>query len=261
MDLHLKGKSAIITGGSKGIGAGVAMGLAAEGCDVTIISRTEVKLTKTAEKIRTETDANVSIYAADLSKPDAIDTLIVALPLPDILVNNAGAIPAGDLQAVTEERWRDAWDLKVFGYINMCRAFYAEMKSRGHGTIVNITGLAADRTDANYIAGTAGNASLNAFTRALGGRSLNDGVRVVSVSPGPVETERLVGLMRTRAEAEHGDRDRWQSYLSNLPLGRAATVQEVANVVVFMASERANFVNGSVVTVDGGHGANQGSFT
>lgn len=261
MDLHLKGKSAIITGGSKGIGAGVAMGLAAEGCDVTIISRTEAELTATAEKIRTETGANVSIYAVDLSKPGAVDTLIVALPLPDILVNNAGAIPAGDLQAVTEERWRDAWDLKVFGYINMCRAFYAEMTSRGHGTIVNVTGLAADRTDANYIAGTAGNASLNAFTRALGGKSLNDGVRVVSVSPGPVETERLVGLMRTRAEAEHGDPDRWQSYLSNLPLGRAATVQEVADVVVFMASERANFINGSVVTVDGGHGANQGSFT
>lgn len=261
MDLHLKGKSAIITGGSKGIGAGVALGLAAEGCDVTIISRTDAELNATADRIRAETSANVSIYATDLSKPGAIDTLIKALPLPDILVNNAGAIPAGDLQAVTEERWRDAWDLKVFGYINMCRAFYSEMKSRGHGTIVNVTGLAADRTDANYIAGTAGNASLNAFTRALGGKSLNDGVRVVSVSPGPVETERLVGLMRTRAEAEHGDPDRWQSYLSNLPLGRAATVQEVADVVVFMASERANFVNGSVVTVDGGHGANQGSFT
>lgn len=261
MDLHLKGKSAIITGGSKGIGAGVALGLAAEGCDVTIISRTEAELNATADKIHAVTDTNVSIYATDLSKPGAIDTLIKALPLPDILVNNAGAIPAGDLQAVTEERWRDAWDLKVFGYINMCRVFYGEMKSRGHGTIVNVTGLAADRTDANYIAGTAGNASLNAFTRALGGKSLNDGVRVVSVSPGPVETERLVGLMRTRAEAEYGDPDRWQSYLSNLPLGRAATVQEVADVVVFMASERANFVNGSVVTVDGGHGANQGSFT
>jgi len=261
MDLYLKGKSAIITGGSKGIGAGVALGLAAEGCAVTIVSRTETELNATADKIRTKTNTNVSVYAADLSKPGAIDTLFATLPLPDILVNNAGAIPAGDLQAVTEERWRDAWDLKVFGYINMCRAFYAGMKTRGHGTIVNVTGLAADHTDANYIAGTAGNASLNAFTRALGGKSLNDGVRVVSVSPGPVETERLVGLMRTRAEAEHGDPDRWQSYLSNLPLGRAATVQEVADVVIFMASERANFVNGSVVTVDGGHGANQGSFT
>ena len=83
----------------------------------------------------------------------------------------------------------------------------------------------------------------------------------MSVSPGPVATERLVNLMKTKAEAEHGDPERWQSYLANLPLGRAASVQEVADVVVFMASERANYVNGSVVNVDGGHGANQGSFT
>ncbi len=261
MDLHLNEKTAIITGGSKGIGAGAALGLAKEGCAVTIVSRTQAELDATADKIRTETGADVTTYAADLSKPGTVDALMAALPLPDILVNNAGAIPAGDLQAITEDRWRAAWDLKVFGYINMCRAFYAGMKDRGYGTIVNVTGLAADRTDANYIAGTAGNASLNAFTRALGGKSLNDGVRVVSVSPGPVETERLVGLMRTRAEAEHGDPERWQSYLSNLPLGRAASVQEVADVIVFMASERANFVNGTVVTVDGGHGANQGSFT
>jgi NAD(P)-dependent dehydrogenase (short-subunit alcohol dehydrogenase family) len=261
MDLHLQGKTAIITGGSKGIGAGAALGLAEEGCAVTIVSRNQSELDATANKIRAKTHVDVSTYAADLSKPGIINALMGDLLLPDILINNAGAIPAGDLQAITEERWRDAWDLKVFGYINMCRAFYAGMKERGHGTIVNVTGLAADRTDANYIAGTAGNASLNAFTRALGGKSLNDGVRIVSVSPGPVETERLVGLMRTRAEAQHGDPDRWQSYLSNLPLGRAASVREVADVIVFMASERANFVNGSVVTVDGGHGANQGSFT
>jgi len=134
------------------------------------------------------------------------------------------------------------------------------MKERGQGTIINVTGLAAERTDANYVAGTTGNAGLNAFTRAVGGKSLNDGVRILSVSPGPVETERLVALMKTRAKAEFGDPDRWQSYLANLPLGRAASVQEVADVVVFMASKRANFVNGSVVTVDGGHGANQSSF-
>ena len=135
------------------------------------------------------------------------------------------------------------------------------MKDRGHGTIVNVTGLAADRTDAGYVAGTAGNASLNAFTKAVGGRSLNDGVRILCVSPGPVATERLINLMKSKAEAEQGDPESWQSYLANLPLGRAASVQEVADVVVFMASERANYVNGSVVNIDGGHGANQGSFT
>ncbi len=260
MDLYLGGKTAIVTGGSKGIGAGVAQGLAAEGCAVHIVSRTLVELEKTAARISEDTGATVTPHATDLSNSANIADMLNAIGTPDILVNNAGAIPAGNLQDIDEDRWREAWDLKVFGYINMCRVFYAAMKERGHGTIINVTGLAAERTDANYVAGTAGNAGLNAFTRAVGGKSLNDGVRILSVSPGPVETERLVALMKTRAKAEFGDPDRWQSYLANLPLGRAASVREVADVVVFMASERANFVNGSVVTVDGGHGANQSSF-
>ena len=260
MDLYLGGKTAIVTGGSKGIGAGVAQGLAAEGCAVHIVSRTLVELEKTAARIVEDTGVTVTPHATDLSNSANIADMLTVIGTPDILVNNAGAIPAGNLQDIDEDCWREAWDLKVFGYINMCRVFYAAMKERGHGTIINVTGLAAERTDANYVAGTAGNAGLNAFTRAVGGKSLNDGVRILSVSPGPVETERLVALMKTRAKAEFGDPDRWQSYLANLPLGRAASVREVADVVVFMASERANFVNGSVVTVDGGHGANQSSF-
>jgi NAD(P)-dependent dehydrogenase (short-subunit alcohol dehydrogenase family) len=143
----------------------------------------------------------------------------------------------------------------------MTRAFLHTMEQRGSGVIINVTGLAADRTDAGYVAGTTGNAGLNAFTRAVGGRSLSRGVRVLAVSPGPVATDRIVALMRTKAEAELGDADRWQSYLSGLPGSRAATVEEVADVVVFLASERASYVSGTVVTVDGGHGGNLSSFT
>jgi 3-oxoacyl-[acyl-carrier protein] reductase len=261
MELGLKGKTALITGASKGIGKGVAEVLAAEGCSLHLVSRTKADLDKVAADLKSRFGVNVETHACDLGEPGAVEALIGAVQLPDIVVNNAGAIPAGTIDAVDEARWRQAWDLKVFGYINMCRAFYAAMKARGAGVIVNVTGLAADRTDAGYIAGTAGNASLNAFTRALGSRSLNDGVRVLAVSPGPVETERLVNLMQTRAEAQHGDPDRWQGYLANLPMKRAASVREVADVVVFLASERASYMSGTVVTVDGGHGSNQGSFT
>ena len=261
MDLNLSGKTALITGASKGIGAGIARGLAEEGCNVHLVARTATDLEAFAETLRVDTNVNITPHAFDLSNGANVNKLLNAAGLPDILINNAGAIPAGDLLTIDETRWREAWDLKVFGYINMCRAFYNVMRDRGHGTIINVTGLAADRTDSGYVAGTAGNASLNAFTKAVGGRSLNDGVRIMSVSPGPVATERLVNLMKTKAETEHGDPERWQSYLANLPLGRAASVQEVADVVVFMSSERANYVNGSVVNVDGGHGANQGSFT
>lgn len=259
MDLGLAGRTALITGGSKGIGFGCARALAAEGCRVALAARDPGALDSAAETLRHE-GADVSVHSVDLSLGGSAQELLDRAGLPDILVNNAGAIPGGDVMSVDEARWREAWDLKVFGYINMARAAYAGMKDRGHGAIVNVTGLAADKPDFNYIAGTAGNASLNAFTRALGSYALEDGIRVVAVSPGAVATDRLVGLMKTRAMAETGDETRWQSYLSNLPLGRAATVEEVADVVAFVASDRAGYVSGTVITVDGGHGVRGGSF-
>jgi NAD(P)-dependent dehydrogenase (short-subunit alcohol dehydrogenase family) len=261
MELGLSGKTVLVTGASKGIGKAVARGFISEGCTVHLVSRSPENLEAAAADIAGGDRARVHLHAKDLSESQSVGELREAVGTPDILVNNAGAIPAGDVQGVDEARWREAWDLKVFGYINMTRAFLEAMEKRGSGVIVNVTGLAADRTDANYVAGTTGNAGLNAFTRAVGGRSLSRGVRVLAVSPGPVATERLVTLMKTRAKGEFGDPDRWQSYLSGLPASRAATVEEVADVVVFMASERASFMSGTVVTVDGGHGGNQGSFT
>ncbi|MBO0333300.1 SDR family oxidoreductase [Sneathiella sp. CAU 1612] len=258
MDLGLNGKQAIVTGGSKGIGGAVARALAAEGCAVHLVARSKDVLATTASEIARESGAQVTYSALDLSDSKSIEALMAATSLPDILVNNAGAIPAGDILSIDEARWREAWDLKVFGYINLCRAYYGAMRSRGSGVIINVTGLAADRFDAGYVAGTTGNAGLNAFSRAVGGRSLNDGIRVLAVSPGAVATERIETLMRTRAQNEFGDSDRWQSYLGNLPAGRAAKTEEVADVVTFLASDRAAFVSGTVINVDGGHGGNLG---
>lgn len=261
MDLGLKGRTAVITGGSKGIGFGVAVSLANEGCHVHIVSRDKGMLEAAQANIKQQTGVDAGIHPMDMSVTGSADALLGAVGTPDILVNNAGAIPGGNIAAVNEDTWRKAWDLKVFGYINLCRAAYALMKERGHGTIVNVTGLAADKPDFSYIAGTAGNASLNAFTRALGSYSLEDNIRVVAVSPGPVETERLVTLMKTRAKAETGSDESWRSYLADMPLKRAATVAEVADVVTFLASERASYVSGTVLTVDGGHGSRGGSFS
>ena len=259
MDLGLSGRTALITGGSKGIGFGCARALVKEGCRVVLAARDPATLAAARDELL-GAGADVAVQSVDLSLGGAGQELLDRAGLPDILVNNAGAIPGGDVSAVDEARWREAWDLKVFGYINLCRAAYGAMKARGHGVIVNVTGLAADKPDFNYIAGTAGNASLNAFTRALGSYALEDGVRVVAVSPGAVATDRLIGLLKTRAATETGDESRWQSYLSGLPLGRAASVEEVADVVAFMASDRAAYVTGTVITVDGGHGVRGGSF-
>ena len=261
MDLGLSGRTVLVTGASKGIGYGVAEALGREGCAVHIVSRDEASLNSAAEKLTADTGATITIHPMDLSVSGSAEELLATVGVPDILVNNAGAIPGGDLQTINETRWREAWDLKVFGYINMARQTYAGMKTNGGGVICNVTGLAADRTDFSYIAGTAGNASLNAFTKALGSYSLEDGIRVFAVSPGPVATDRLVTLMKTRAKEDTGSEDNWQSMLAGMPLGRAATVAEVADVVAFLVSDRASYVSGTVLNVDGGHGSRGGSFT
>jgi NAD(P)-dependent dehydrogenase (short-subunit alcohol dehydrogenase family) len=148
--------------------------------------------------------------------------------------------------------WREGWKLKVFGYINLSRLVYARMKARGSGVIVNDIGNAGERLDADYNAGTSGNAALMAFTRALGGQSLDHGIRVVGVNPGPVETDRIVKLMKTRAKDWYGDEDRYKELMSRFPMGRAATVAEVADLILFLASDRASYISGAIVTIDGG---------
>lgn len=252
MDLNLNGKSALVTGGSKGIGKGVAMALAGEGCDVCIVARDETALVDTVEEIRRTHDVTATYKAMDISAPGAVEKLAAEVPLPDILINNAGAVPGGDIGKIDEATWREAWDLKIFGYINLTRDVVARMTERGSGVICNITGLAGDRPGWNFVAGASGNAALNAMTRAVGGHTIDQGVRVLAVSPGPVMTERMVGLLKTRAETELGDINQWQSLMSSMPLGRAATVNEVADVVTFLVSERASYVSGTIVTVDGG---------
>ena len=146
-----------------------------------------------------------------------VDRLAELHPDIDILVNNAGAIPGGTLQEIDEPRWRQAWDLKVYGYINMCRRFYALMKQRGHGVIINILGMAGERMDAGYIAGSTGNAGLMAFTKALGGAASSDNLRVVGINPGAIATDRLVTMMKKRAQDRLGDADRWEELMKPLP--------------------------------------------
>ena len=163
-----------------------------------------------------------------------MSTSSLAITQIDILVNNAGAIPGGTLLNVDEATWRKAWDLKVFGYVNMCRAFYALMQKRQSGVIVNVVGNAADTHDPEYICGVAGNAALAAFTQSLGSVSAKDGIRVVAISPGPVATERLVGLMKKKALDRTGSADNWKDLFKPLPFGRGATAEEIGAAIAFL---------------------------
>jgi short-subunit dehydrogenase len=168
MDLRLAGKTVLITGGSKGIGRATAAVFASEGCNVIIVSRSAEALGAAKAAIVQKANVRVDTVPADLSDSANVDKLARDFPDIDILVNNAGAIPGGALLDVSEATWRKAWDLKVFGYINMCRAFYALMKARRSGVIVNVVGNAADTHDPEYICGVAGNAALTAFSQSLG---------------------------------------------------------------------------------------------
>jgi NAD(P)-dependent dehydrogenase (short-subunit alcohol dehydrogenase family) len=255
MDLNLHGKTALVTGASKGIGLAVAKALAAEGCNLHLAARGKETLEAAREAIRKRHQVAVALHPLDLSRSESVDQLAESCRDIDILVNNAGAIPGGTIDMIDEARWRAAWDLKVFGYINLTRAFLALMEKRGRGVIVNVVGLAGEKLDVGYVAGSAGNAALIAFTKAIGSTSLNKGVRVLGCNPGPVETDRIVTLMKTRAEREFGTASRWQDYLKKLPLGRAAKAEEVADLVAFLASDRAGYISGTVYNIDGGLGA------
>ncbi len=252
MDLALGGKRALITGGSKGIGLATAQLLAEEGCDLVLSARGEAALEAAAVAIRARHQVRVEIVAADLARRDDVLRVAEFAAAPDILVNNAGAIPPGNLLDVDGERWRAAWDLKVFGFIDLTRALYARMREAGGGVIVNVIGAAGEKFPPDYIAGTAGNAALMAFTRALGHSSAKDGIRVVGINPGATETERLVMLQRDRAARTLGDPERWREMFAAMPFGRAAAPAEIAAAVAFLASPRSGYTSGTILTIDGG---------
>jgi 3-oxoacyl-[acyl-carrier protein] reductase len=252
MDLHLRGRSALLTGASAGIGLASAHELAAEGCNLVLVSRTRSSLEEAASAIRARHGVQAQAAPADLTQEGVAEALAERHGGVDILVNNAGAIPGGTIGELDQARWRAGWELKVFGFIAMTRAFYARMQARRSGVIINIIGASGTGVDHRYIAGSMGNSALEAMTKALGVGATDHGVRIVGISPGVVLTERSRKLLEGRAQAKLGDAQRWRELLSHLPFGRTATTQEIASAVAFLASERSGYTSGTVLTIDGG---------
>jgi hypothetical protein len=252
MDLKLRGRRALVTGSSKGIGLAIARMLASEGCAVQLVARTQSELDRAAAAIAADFDVDAIGHAVDLSHRSGVQELAERAGDLDILVNSAGAIPRGTVLEIDDERWRKAWDLKVFGTINLTRAIYGSMCRRGRGVIINIAGMAGERPDAYYIAGSCANAALIMFSRSLGGDSIRYGVRVVAVNPGPVETEKHINDTKRLAKEKFGDENRWRDVMAGLPMKRAASTDEVAGMVAFLASDYASYVSGSSILIDGG---------
>jgi 3-oxoacyl-[acyl-carrier protein] reductase len=261
MDLGLRGRTAAITGASKGIGLAVAEELAREGVDLHLAARSKDELTQAAKDIRARYGVAVTTYPTDLSSRAVRDAFARQISFVDILTNCAGAIPGGGLDQVDEDMWRAAWDLKLFGYVGITRIVYAEMCKRRRGVIINIVGAGGLSTNANYICGGPNNAALITFTNSLGGASVRHGVRVCGVNPGPVATQRMTYLIGIEEQkVPEAEREAWRKkYFQAMAYGRAAHVDEISGAVAFLASDRASYVSGAMITIDGGMNARAGA--
>jgi NAD(P)-dependent dehydrogenase (short-subunit alcohol dehydrogenase family) len=252
LELDLKGRTVLVTGASKGLGLAAARGFAAEGCNLRLSARSAAKLEANAAELRAAYGVDVRIWALDLSLPAAREQLIAANPDIDILLNNAGMIPGGSIDDVDDAAWRAGWELKVYGYMHFTRAYLKLMRARGKGVIVNMIGAAGESLDYEYAAAAVGNASLMAFTRAIGSRSIDYGVRVVGINPGPTDTDRIGFLSKKRAKEMFGDENRYTEFFKHYPLQRPATVDEVTPAVLFLASDLSSYTSGAILTINGG---------
>ena len=257
MDLRLKGKKAIVTGGSEGIGKAITLSLASEGVDVAICARREEPLKATAKEIAKVTGQNIVPITADLTNTEQansfIATAIDALGEIDILVNNAGAATGGVLEYLSDEQWEDALQLKFLGYVRCTRAILPHFKKQGGGRVVNLIGNDGIKHSYWEIAPGAANAAGQNLTISLAGQYGKDNISFVAVNPGPVRTERWAGLVKGMARdmnlsIEEAD----QLAPRSIPLGRIAETIEVANLVTYLSSPLAQFVNGTMIEIDGG---------
>jgi len=253
MDLGLTHRKVVVTGGSKGIGLATARAFAEEGADVVIVGRDAEALEAAAETLR-GTGRTIMTFAADLSRDAARERLFEAHDDADILVNNAGAIPAGDISTVTMDAWREGWELKVWGYIHLCKLYVGAMSARRSGTIVNIIGMGGRATRPGYIAGASGNAALIGFTQALGAGTPKSDVRVFGINPSATLTDRTRTMARVWAEERFGDPERWEEVLdqSKMPFGRIKLPEEVGALAAMLCAPQVHYLSGTVIDLDGG---------
>jgi NAD(P)-dependent dehydrogenase (short-subunit alcohol dehydrogenase family) len=257
MDLQLKGKTALVTGGSEGIGRGIALALAREGVDVAICARRKDTLEAAAAEIAKETGRKIIAIPADLTKDaDAknyVEKSYQALGRIDILVNNAGSAPGGIIEHLSEADWAQALQLKFMGYVRCLRYTLPIMVRQGGGRVVNLIGNDGVKHSYWEIAPGAANAAGQNLTMSLAGQYGRHNISLCAVNPGPVRTERWAGLVKAMSrdmKLSYEEADKLAP--ASIPMGRIAEVEEVANLVAMLASPLMHFVNGTMIEIDGG---------
>ena len=257
MDLQLKGKTALITGGSEGIGKGIAMGLAGEGVDVAICARRAEPLEATAQEIRDATGVRVFAIPTDLTDNDQARKFVEdgakALGRVDIMVNNAGSSPGGVIETLTEEDWEQSLQLKFMGYVRCLRYVLPIMVKQGGGRVVNLIGNDGVKPSYWEIAPGAANAAGQNLTMSLAGQYGSKNISFVAVNPGPVRTECWTGLVTAMARDMKLSFEEADTLApASIPMGRIAETKEVADLCVMLSSPRTHFVNGTQIEIDGG---------
>src|SRR5919197_5371111 len=257
MDLQLNGKVALVTGGSLGIGKGIARVLAREGADVAICARRKDVLEATAEEIGRESSRTVLAIPADLTRREDAENFVHGAARHfgrlDILVNNAGSAPGGVLESLDEDAWQQGRRLKFMGYVRCLRAALPIMRAQGGGRVLNLIGNDGVKESYWEIVPGACNAAGQNLTKALAGQYAKFGISLCAVNPGPVRTERWAGLVKAMSrDMKLSLEDADKLAPRSIPLGRIAEVDECANLVTYLASPLAHFVNGTMIEIDGG---------
>lgn len=257
METGLRGRVAMVSGASKGIGRAIARALAAEGARLSLAARGEPLLRELARELEGKHGAECLACAADLNRDSDIKRWVAAtlerFGGVDVLVNNAGAAQGGAFLHLPDQAWLDGWHLKLFGYIRVAREVFPHLVARGGGRIVNVIGIAGVQPLENYMIGGAANAALLNFTKALADEGAPHGILVTGVNPGGIRTERWESILVKWGAAkgitpEEAERD----ILKSVPLRRPGTAEEVASLVVFLASELSTYITGTTIAIDGG---------
>jgi|TARA_B100002003_G_C14101891_1_gene529933 NAD(P)-dependent dehydrogenase (short-subunit alcohol dehydrogenase family) len=258
MELGLKGKVALITGGSEGIGKAAGMSMAAEGAKVAICARRQDVLDQAATEIREATGGEVLAISADVSDAAAVEATVARVVAEfgrlDILVNNAGASAAGPFESVTDEGWQDDLDLKLFGAIRACRLALPHMRAQGGGRIINVTNLGAKAPGGASVPTSVSRAAGVALTKAMSKEYAADNILVNTVCIGLIKSaqwERRYELAYAKDASVTQD-SIYTTMGANVPLKRVGESEEAGDVIAFLASERASYLTGIAVNIDGG---------